>query len=526
MTTMTTTTTTTRGLDGRSVLVLGLGESGLAMARWCLREGARVRVADTREAPPMLADLRASAGDIDVRLGPFDAALLVGIDLLAISPGLSPIAEPQRSLLAAAKERAVPVVSEIELFARKLASLKTDDGYAPRLVAITGTNGKTTVTRLVGRMAASTGRRVAVAGNVSPAALDALAEALDRHAEGEPLPDVWVLELSSFQLDATTSLQSDSATVLNVTQDHLDWHGSMDAYAATKAAIFAPDSVRVLNRDDARVMAMAGAKTVSFGLDAPERAGDLGVVRDRDDEGLRWLALAEGDDPEAEAQGAAAAVVTGKRRIAKPVAPIVTGPVRIKRLMPTDALHLRGDHNVANVLAALALGRSIGLPMAAMLRAAAAYRGEPHRMAFVLALEGVDYIEDSKGTNVGATVAALQGLGRQVVLIAGGLGKGQDFAPLAASAARHARAVVLIGRDRDRIREAIVADVNAAGVPLVDRDSLEDAVEEAARLAQPGDAVLLSPACASFDMFRDYEHRAEVFVAAVERLTVKEAAAC
>ena len=315
----------------------------------------------------------------------------------------------------------------------------------------------------------------------------------------------------------------DGATVLNVTQDHLDWHGDMAAYAAAKTKVFAPGTVRVLNRDDTRVMSMVAPRSVTFGLDAPERAGDLGLVQDHDDESLRWLALAEGDDPEAEARGGAVALAAGKRRLAKPIA---TEPIRIKRLMPADALHLRGDHNVANVLAALALGRSIGLPMAAMLRAAAAYRGEPHRMAFVLAHDGVDWIEDSKGTNVGATVAALQGLGRKVVLIAGGLGKGQDFAPLSAPVARHARAVVLIGRDRDRIREAIAREVMAAGVVLVDRDSLEEAVEEAAGLAEPGDAVLLSPACASLDMFRDYAHRAAVFVAAVERLTITEDAPC
>jgi UDP-N-acetylmuramoylalanine--D-glutamate ligase len=510
--------TTTRALAASSVLVLGIGESGLAIARWCLREGARVRVADTREAPPMLGRLRATAGDIDVRLGALDAALLDDIDLIAISPGLAPDAEPQKTLLAVAKDRAIDVVSEIELFARKLSAMRTDEGYEPALVAITGTNGKTTVTKLVGLLCAGAGRRVAVAGNVSPAALATLADALDRHADGAALPDVWVLELSSFQLATTTSLRPTAATVLNVTQDHLDWHGTMDAYAAAKASVFAADAVCVVNRDDDRVMAMvvAAAPSVAFGLDAPTRAGDFGVVEDAD---LRWLALAEGDDPAAEARGTSVGLPTGKRRVVK-AAP--NGPVRVKRLMPVDALLLRGDHNVANVLAALALGRAIGLQMASMLRVAATYRGEPHRMAFVLERDGVDWIEDSKGTNVGATVAALQGLGRKVVLIAGGLGKGQDFSPLAAPVARHARAVLLIGRDRDRIREAIAT----TGVALVDCDSLADAVDEAARIARPGDAVLLSPACASLDMFRDYAARADAFVAAVARLPAVEVAAC
>jgi UDP-N-acetylmuramoylalanine--D-glutamate ligase len=505
-------------LAQRSVLVLGLGESGLAMARWCRREGARVRVADTRAAPPKREQLER---DVEVILGPFDPRLLDGIDAVAISPGLAPDAEPQATLLARARDKGLPIVGEIELFAQKLASLAFESGYAPRVVAITGTNGKTTVTRLVGRMCEAAGRQVAVAGNVSPAALDVLAGALDRGA----LPDIWVLELSSFQLAMTKSLVADTATVLNITQDHLDWHGDMGAYAHAKASIFAESTVRVLNRDDARVMAMGMAEaSVHFGLDAPTLPGDFGVVADREErhDGLRWLALAEGDDPEAEARGLGSKKAIAKRRAAKVVVLESIAPVRIKRLMPVDALQIRGDHNVANTLAALALGRSIGLPMASMLRAAGAYRGEPHRVAFVLEHDGVDYIEDSKGTNVGATVAALKGLGRKVVLIAGGLGKGQDFTPLAAPVAAHARAVILIGRDKGALRAAL----SATGVPVVDCDSLESAVEEASHAAQPGDAVLLSPACASLDMFRDYAHRAEVFVAAVNRLASTAGATC
>ena len=505
-------------LSGRSVLVLGLGESGLAMARWCLREGARVRVADTRDTPPKLD--AAALLDLETRLGPFDDALLDGVDLVAVSPGIV----PRTPLLASARDGGLPIVGEIELFAAKLLALKAERGYAPRVLAITGTNGKTTVTRLVGRMGEAAGRSTVVAGNVSPAALDALVDVLDRDA----LPDLWVLELSSFQLATTTRLAADGATVLNVTQDHLDWHGTMDDYVAAKAAVFGPATVRVLNRDDAVVLALdePDLPSVRFGLSAPTVAGDLGVVRDADDAcdagdtgGLRWLALAEGDDAEAEARGMNSSKTPGKtlgkRRGGKAVA---AGPVRVKRLMPVDALQIRGDHNVANVLAALALGRSVGLPMAVMLRAAQAYRGEPHRVAFVLARGGVDWIEDSKGTNVGATVAALQGLGRKVVLIAGGLAKGQDFAPLAAPVGLHARAVLLIGRDK----AAIGAALRDTGVPVFDCATLEQAVAEAAVLAEAGDAVLLSPACASFDMFRDYEERADVFVAAVRRLAVPE----
>lgn len=517
-------------MNGLHVLVLGLGESGLAMARWCLREGARVRVADSRDDPPN----RDMLAGVEAVFGPFTEALLDGIDLIAVSPGLSPNAEPLATLLIEANAAGIVACSEIELFARKLATLKDERGYAPRVVAITGTNGKTTVTRLVGKMGEVAGRSTVVAGNVSPAALDALAEALDRRDTGEALPDLWALELSSFQLHATTSLVADAATVLNVTQDHLDWHGDMDAYAEAKASIFARSTVRVLNRDDERVLAMDAfdVPSVRFGLDAPEHAGDFGVTRDSNDaDSLRWLAVAEGDDPDREALGIVPGKAIGKRRTGKAAAAAfasaaastsVGPPVRIKRLMPVDALRIRGDHNVANVLAALALGRAVGLPMAAMLRAAAAYGGEPHRVALVLAHGGVDYIDDSKGTNVGATVAALQGLGRKVVLIAGGLGKGQDFAPLAAPVARHARAVLLIGRDKAALRDAL----DATGVALFDCVDLDEAVEQAAALAEAGDAVLLSPACASLDMFRDYEHRADVFAAAVRRVVASEVATC
>ncbi len=529
-------------LKRRSVLVLGLGESGLAMARWCLREGARVRVADTRSTPPRLEALKIinNGGDarVDIRLGPFTDDLLDGIALIAISPGLAPIAEPQRSLLARAAQSAIPVCSEIELFAQKLAALKASEGYLPRVVAITGTNGKTTVTRLLGKLCESAGRSVAVAGNVSPAALDALADALDAREENRgavrSLPSIWVLELSSFQLETTRSLVADAAAVLNITQDHLDWHGDMAAYAKAKAAIFAPSTVRVLNRDDARVMTMGGDQvpSVSFGLDQPTAPGSFGVVCECSGaDALRWLALAEGHDPEAEARGVASIKVKKGRKSAK-AAVADTAAARIdaaardaivvRRLMPTDALRIRGDHNVANALAALALGRAIGLPMAAMLRAVGAYRGEPHRVEFVLRRCGVDYIEDSKGTNVGATVAALQGLGQKVVLIAGGDGKGQDFSPLAPPVARHARAVLLIGKDKAAIRVALAR----TGVRLVDCATLADAVLEASRIAEPGDAVLLSPACASLDMFRDYQECADAYIAAVRRLAQAEEASC
>ena len=503
-------------LKAKHVLILGLGESGLAMARWCAREGASVRVADTRVQPPMLAALRSALPDAEVRFGAFTADLLDGIDLIAISPGLALTAEPQRALLDAAHERTLPVAGEIELFAQKLLQLKSERGYAPRIVAITGTNGKTTVTSLLGKCCARAGVTVCVAGNIGPAALAALADALDAEAAGTPLPAGWVLELSSFQLATTQSLVPDVATVLNITQDHLDWHGDLEAYAAAKARIFGPHTVRVLNRDDPRVMRMAdaSARVVTFGLDAPESSGSFGVVVEGEAaHPTRWLAMAE--------ELSIDITATPSRKIKKAAGP--RGETcAVKRLMPADALRVRGDHNLANALAALALGRALGLTMAAMLHALAEYRGQAHRVEFVARIGDIDYIEDSKGTNVGATVAALTGLGQKLVLIAGGDGKGQDFSPLAAPVARHARGVVLIGKDRAALRAAL----SATGVPLVECASLEDAVREASRMAESGDAVLLSPACASLDMFRDYKHRAAVFVDAVQRMAEAASQPC
>ncbi|WP_197387141.1 UDP-N-acetylmuramoyl-L-alanine--D-glutamate ligase [Ralstonia pseudosolanacearum] len=482
------------------VLVLGLGESGLAMARWCARHGARVRVADTREAPANLPALRAHVPDAEFIGGPFAPSLLEGVALVAISPGLSPLDAAVAALLDGARERAVPVWGEIELFARALAGLKSAQGYAPRVLAITGTNGKTTTTALAGALVQRAGKTVGVAGNISPSALDKLTECVDAGT----LPDVWVLELSSFQLETTHTLDADAATILNITQDHLDWHGSMAAYAAAKGRIFGTGTVRVLNRQDAEVMAFAGKRggDVTFGTDEPATPESLGLLRDG---GIPWIVLAEADHDDLPKPA------RRKKGGATPAAPV---PVRLKRLMPADALRIRGLHNATNAMAALALCRAIGLPASALLHGLRDYAGEPHRVELIAAFDDIEFFDDSKGTNVGATVAALSGLSKRVVLIAGGDGKGQDFSPLAAPVAQYARAVVLIGRDAPRIRAALAE----SGVELVEAATLEAAVQEAAARAQAGDAVLLSPACASFDMFRNYEHRAQVFHEAVVAL--------
>ncbi|HGF4016126.1 MULTISPECIES: UDP-N-acetylmuramoyl-L-alanine--D-glutamate ligase [Burkholderia] len=492
------------------VLVLGLGESGLAIARWCARHGCRLRIADTREAPPHLAALQAEGIDAEFVGGAFTPALLDGgVEIVGLSPGLSPLEPALAVLLAAAHERGVAVWGELEFFAQALRALGTS-GYQPKVLAITGTNGKTTTTSLMGLLCQRSGKKVAVAGNISPAMLDRLASAIDDTA----LPDVWVLELSSFQLETARTFAPDAAAILNITQDHLDWHGSFDAYAQAKGRIFGATTTRVLNRDDAAVMKFAPAagaadapRTVTFGLNEPTQDGDYGLSRDN---GIAWLVEAVDRDAPDEA--------TTTRRRKRDAAH--TPDIAQKRLMPADALRIRGLHNAANALAAFALARAIDLPAAPLLHALREYRGEAHRVEVIATIDDVDYVDDSKGTNVGATVAALDGLAQKIVLIAGGDGKGQDFAPLVAPVARWCRAVMLIGRDAPAIRDTLAE----TGVPLVDHATLEGAVHAAADLAEPGDAVLLSPACASLDMFRNYAHRAEVFRAAVDEIAIDKGA--
>jgi UDP-N-acetylmuramoylalanine--D-glutamate ligase len=491
--------------QGKHVLVLGLGESGLAMAQWLARCGAAVRVADTREAPERLPQLREAVLNAEFVAGPFNAGLLDGIDFVAVSPGLAPNRE-LAEIMPAAAEKNIPIWGEIELFAQALAALKEERGYAPKVIAITGTNGKTTVTSLTGLLCKRAGLTVQVAGNISPAALDVLRTMLEQ----DSLPQLWVLELSSFQLHTTFSLQADAATVLNVTQDHLDWHGDMESYAADKARIFGAHTVRVLNRDDEMVMQMTSplASVVTFGADEPDDAQSLGLSNEN---GMQWLAVAVPDEEES------------TKKVRRKKDSIVEVHTSINRLMPADALQIRGRHNAVNALAALALCRAIGLPFARLLHGLREYKGEPHRVELIATVGGVEYYDDSKGTNVGATVAALQGLGTQVggmgrhiILLAGGDGKGQDFSPLADPVSKYVRGVFLIGKDAAAIRSAVARP----DTDLTDCPTLENAVQQAAALAQSGDIVLLSPACASMDMFKNYAHRAQVFHDAVRDIAL------
>ncbi|SPE36917.1 UDP-N-acetylmuramoylalanine--D-glutamate ligase [Burkholderiales bacterium] len=496
----------------RCALVLGLGESGLAMARWLARESWTVRVADTRDEPPMLGELRLQLPQAQFRPGPLGLDQLAGIDLLAVSPGLSLRADPVRALAAAAAQAGIETIGEMELFARALEQLRRERDYAPRIVGVTGTNGKTTTARMVAKMIERWGRSVCLAGNISPSALDALRGALD----AGQLPQFWVLELSSFQLASTTSLACTAAAVLNLSQDHLDWHGSFDDYVACKRRIFAPSTSFVVNRDDplTRAMRSKDGRGASFGMGAPEAPGQFGLVRDA---GLTWLACT--DEEQAPLRRRRTPPGLGGA-MAAPGHADTAEPRPVHRLMPLEALAVRGTHNAMNALAALALYRAVGGPLASALRALGEFRGAPHRTETVARIGGVEYVDDSKGTNVGATVAALRGLAdpaggaRRIIVILGGDGKGQTFEPLADAVRAHVRAVLLIGKDAPRIAEAL----QGTDVPMTVVADLPLAVHAAAALAQAGDIVLLSPACASFDAFRNYAHRAQVFAAAVREL--------
>lgn len=499
-------------LHASNVLILGLGESGLAMARWCARAGAQVTVVDTRTDPPGRHALATEVSGARLVHGDFNPGLLerVVCDAIYRSPGLTPA--QLTPLLAAAQRCGAFVGGELDLFVQALAELKAKRGYDPAVVAVTGTNGKTTVTDLTAQLIRGAGLSAVAAGNISPSLLDALRA----HLEDDTLPQAWVLELSSFQLDAVHAFDPTAATVLNITQDHLDWHGGMEAYVAAKARVFGPNSARILNRDDARVAAMRPSAApentekkarvqrspvFTFGADVPRTAGDFGLDTVN---GVTWLVRSP-LDPTRGAAARASESGSGEQ---------------LQYLMPTGALRIHGRHNALNALAALALALACGCALAPMLYRLREYRGGPHRVQSLGVLDGVEFFDDSKGTNVGATAAALGGLGpdRKLVVILGGDGKGQDFAPLAEPVARFVRTAVLIGRDAPRIREALTR----TGVPLLAAATLEQAVDQAAAAAQAGDAVLLSPACASFDMFDNYLQRAEVFCAAVGELARRQ----
>jgi UDP-N-acetylmuramoylalanine--D-glutamate ligase len=433
-------------------VIVGLGRTGVSAARHLAARGHRLVVTDSRENPPGLAELRRLVPGATTALGGFDPAVLEGADQVVVSPGVS-LAEP---FLRKAAADGLDLVGDIELFAREAGG---------RVIGITGTNGKSTVTTLVGEFAKAAGLEVRVGGNLGEPALDLL--------DGPPAA-MYVLELSSYQLETTHSLQLEAAAVLNVTPDHLDRYRDLAEYAAAKARIFERAATAIVNLDDEIVVRMLrpGQRAVGFSL----RRGDADF-RLLERGGEHWLAA--GAEP----------------------------------LMPVGKLRLPGRHNAANALAALAVGSVCGFPREAMTGVLSRFGGLPHRAERVRDWRGISWIDDSKGTNVGATVAAIDGLDGPLVLIAGGEGKGQDFGPLGPACNGKVKQAVLIGRDAPLIAAAI-----AKSCPVSIADSMESAVGVAASIAQPGYTVLLSPACASFDMFRDYAHRGEAFAAAVREL--------
>jgi UDP-N-acetylmuramoylalanine--D-glutamate ligase len=441
---------------GIKALVVGLGDTGASCVRWLVEHDAQVRGTDTRAAPPHAVHLAEAFPEVMLTLGAFVSSDFDWADIIVVSPGVAIVTPEIQAVVKAGKD----VVGDVELFARAIP------GFGSKVIAITGSNGKSTVTMLTGHLCTAAGLDTVIAGNIGLPVLDALAE---RELSGR-MPDVWVLELSSFQLETTRSLRPDAATVLNISEDHMDRYASLADYAAAKARIFT-SGVQVLNRDDAVVMAMASDeyKQRYFGLNK----GDYGLI---EQQGRLWLAETH------------------------------------QSLFPIDELIIAGLHNAANALAALALCRAIDLDYEKLLPALRSFKGLPHRVEKVESVAGRTFYDDSKGTNVGATAAALLGFTVPVVLIAGGDGKGQDFAPLR-EAVRNARAVVQIGRDGPLVAAAI-----RDACPVFRAETMVEAVQRAFNLSQPGDAVLLSPACASWDMFRNYAHRSEVFIAAVQSL--------
>ncbi|MEA3139772.1 MAG: UDP-N-acetylmuramoylalanine--D-glutamate ligase [Gammaproteobacteria bacterium] len=437
-------------------VVVGLGKTGASCVRYLAKRGDRVSATDSRLAPPGLAQLGELAASVELRLGGLDLSLLEGASQVLMSPGVS-LDEP---IARAARARGIDVLGDVELFAR--------DVHAP-VIGVTGTNGKSTVTTLVARMAAAAGRRVLAGGNLGEPALDLL---------GQPAPDLYVLELSSFQLETTSSLKLQAAVVLNVSADHLDRYPSVAAYAQAKERIFSKASTLVLNADDPWVAAMRSRQTssdavqVSFSIERTDT--DFSLIRSG---GQIFLAR------------------------------------RGEKLLDAARMKITGLHNAANALAALALGEAAGLPGSAMLEALESFPGLSHRSSWVADIGGVRYIDDSKGTNVGAAIAAVAGMPGPLVMIAGGEGKGQDFAPLGKAFQGKVREAVLIGKDAPAIAAALKGTCRTETV-----SSMEAAVSRAHRIAVAGDTVLLSPACASFDMFRDYGHRGDVFAAAVHKL--------
>ncbi|AGF48555.1 UDP-N-acetylmuramoylalanine--D-glutamate ligase [Candidatus Kinetoplastibacterium oncopeltii TCC290E] len=484
------------------VLILGLGESGCYSAIWYYRQGARLRIADTKTNPIGLDNLRSLVNDdfVEYNLGcgnDFRSELLDGVSLVILSPGLSPNSSVVKNLIDRAVSINVEVIGEIEVFARALQYLKYTKSYSPNIIAVTGTNGKTTVTSLTYKILNDLGISVKCAGNIGPAAIKVLMDVID----GECLPSIWVLELSSFQINCMSSLHPNISVILNLTQDHIDWHGSKEDYWKSKIKLLMLSKIALINRSDPIVLKMSNKLNNdiinSFGVDEPIKSiGDVGISLKNQQ---KWLVcncknnfLVNNSDG--------------------------SNQNNLEYLLPASSLRIKGLHNILNVLASIQLCKSVGLKINEILPSLVNYTGEPHRIQWVCEVNQVNYIDDSKSTNVASTIAALESIEAKSVLILGGLGKNQNFLPLIPTLINHARAIVLIGTT------SLEISILLSNTSLFYRfaHSMEEAVEISSKLAYPGDTVLLSPACSSFDMFDGYVQRSKVFIECVKSLLLRK----
>ncbi len=438
----------------RNTAIVGMGATGLSAARFLSSVGKSFVFADSRNEPPRLGEVREQYPEVPLVLGPFSEDLLLDFDRVVVSPGVS-LQEPA---LVAARAHGVELIGDVELFLEQVA--------AP-VIMITGSNGKSTVTTLLGKMAEACGLSVGVGGNLGTPMLDLLA----------PHHQLYVIELSSFQLELVTNTRGAIAGLLNISPDHMDRYAGLQQYHAAKQRIFLGASSVINNRQDplTNPLLSTSVKQGSFGLNKPD-LGSFGLL---EEDGQQWLACG------------------------------------LELLMPVEDVAIKGTHNTANALAALALGKAAGLEMAAMLKTLKTYKGLPHRCEHVATVNNVMYIDDSKGTNIGATVAAIDGFGdnhrANLILIAGGQGKGQDFAKLQKPVAQYVKLAALYGQDASEIADALQGNTKIEKL-----DSLDSAVACAAANAEPGDIVLFSPACASFDMFSGFEQRGHCFQSAVK----------
>ncbi|UOF93554.1 MAG: UDP-N-acetylmuramoyl-L-alanine--D-glutamate ligase [Bordetella sp.] len=469
------------------ILIFGLGETGISVALWYARRNFRLRIADTRYH---LEHLNKSFAEnlknveVEYLLGEsiYNTKLLDGVSKLVISPFFSP-KRSARKIIGEASLLHIEIISEIEIFSRALIELKIKKNYDPVILAITGTNGKTTVTSLTGKLVAASGLSVIIAGNIGPSALWALMKAMDRNE----LPKVWVLELSSFQLYDLKSLMPTAAILLNLSEDHLDWHGSMDEYCECKIRLLKMAKIAFINRDDPIISSMVyktgKTEIKSFGTNLPNLVGDMGIKLGKN--GLSWLSICD---------------FKKNKKLKKNTI--------VNQLVPLKSLKIQGMHNALNALAALQLTEILNRFRKSRIKSLIQYSGEPHRLNFICTHEGIDYVNDSKSTNIASTIAALKSIQKKVILILGGLSKGQDFSLLIDIVKYHAKGIILIGKDSQSIENSL----RRSGILCIKSSDLSQAVKASNNIAMPGNTILLSPACSSKDMFQSYSHRGQIFV--------------